>query len=601
MNDSITPFDIPHIVELIGQYFGKQDLLSCSLVNKTFYHNFLRLLWRDISLALHRLQECEYRFIGFPQQHKDALISHKDLIRNITIAESPDASLLEFFSNQESFAFTNIIRFKYCLVNRYKELPFPSFMTLLERNPLLKTFEVIHRIKEPVPFCSPKAIPILSNHTSLTHLLLRGIQRVLRLDYQALLINLPSNLKTLVLQWKIGDRPGWESPPEPEWPDSYPNLDTVSICLRKVDMENAVIPFISRCKSLTTLKLCCRIFNVVELLNEFHDPEFCPKLSTFSMEHIEYIPKEGLPEFFINHGARLKTLAIDTLNLGKTGFTMFAGQWAHNLSSLYFGPATSVSSNEISYALLKCTGLRKFVVAAYVDLFHFGQLNATLSIFESHLINPASEEWACKDLETLELIVMDKRSLFTGPNHEDLIRQSREETQVIQAIDGLNFQLGKLHKLKHLRLGWKTPSEFRACANIDFSFKRGLRHLEGLKNLEILDLSLIHRTKIQKEETDWIAENWPKLQEIREPIGPMHIVRTYENSLSNIIYNNDLDNLFDYSGGLLSNLNTYSSHYDNDEYDSEIDDDLEEWEEEYDDIDDYDGSGDDDGSGGDDD
>ncbi|KAF9900046.1 hypothetical protein EC991_007962 [Linnemannia zychae] len=71
-------------------------------------------------------------------------------------------------------------------------------------------------------------------------------------------------------------------------------------------------------------------------------------------------------------------------------------------------------------------------------------------------------------------------------------------------------QLGRMTGLKELLLGTKKYN----YASLEFSLESGLELLAGLKELRVLDVSMMaHRIGVK--ELDWMRITWPKLKEIR--------------------------------------------------------------------------------------
>ncbi|KAG0009558.1 hypothetical protein BGZ80_002268 [Entomortierella chlamydospora] len=114
--------------------------------------------------------------------------------------------------------------------------------------------------------------------------------------------------------------------------------------------------------------------------------------------------------------------------------------------------------------------------------------------------------WACLELEDLEIRFLDVRNRNYGQN---------EEMNTIAGINRAYKQIGRLSRLQRLRLGWHPNQPTSHQAKLDMSITSGLRQMEGLKELRELDITYINEVNIGQDEVEFMVESWPKLRRIK--------------------------------------------------------------------------------------
>ncbi|KAG0232608.1 hypothetical protein B0O80DRAFT_499645 [Mortierella sp. GBAus27b] len=125
--------------------------------------------------------------------------------------------------------------------------------------------------------------------------------------------------------------------------------------------------------------------------------------------------------------------------------------------------------------------------------------------------------WACENsLSILRIYI----PCFLGNQEETYDDHGRE----IQSL--VYDRLSRLVNLESLWLGLCSGHQRRVHC-LDMSLEGGLHKLEGLKELESLDVFNL-RTRIGLEEVQWMVEHWPKLQSI-EGFGTKANYEDYNN------------------------------------------------------------------------
>ncbi|KAF9104271.1 hypothetical protein BGX27_010182 [Mortierella sp. AM989] len=79
MAQPISPFNLPHVIDLIGRHLSKKDCANCSLVSVAFNRSFKPLLWRHISYKMGSVTTLP----GWrpPVAQKDAILTNGHYIR----------------------------------------------------------------------------------------------------------------------------------------------------------------------------------------------------------------------------------------------------------------------------------------------------------------------------------------------------------------------------------------------------------------------------------------------------------------------------------------------------------------------------------------
>ncbi|KAF9356188.1 hypothetical protein BGX26_005618 [Mortierella sp. AD094] len=262
-----------------------------------------------------------------------------------------------------------------------------------------------------------------------------------------------------------------------------------------------------RCPNLEALEFCHeREFNLRKLMSVVCNDGVFPKLKSFSLASAHDIPREYLTPFATTMQGRIKTFTSYSISSSSINVLISSG-WADTLEVIRL---QHLPSKDISRILGTCSNLRTFSVSR----------NGLTTLYSGEQ-DDREAEWVCLDLENFEMTYLDGRpSTKRGDNGSDITAttvsdRSLKEERTVECIKRVYRQLGRLKRLQHLRIGWRTSADFEQCANLDLSFKSGLRHLKTLKELRVLDVGCIQQLNIGFEEVEWIAESWPELQLIK--------------------------------------------------------------------------------------
>ncbi|KAF9994070.1 hypothetical protein BGZ80_000917 [Entomortierella chlamydospora] len=201
-----------------------------------------------------------------------------------------------------------------------------------------------------------------------------------------------------------------------------------------------------------------------------------------------------------------------------------AAHWAESLESLQFWKYIRLSSADIDLILSTCSKLKTFAISCPQELIvKLGQdKRLGLDAWNPHEDHGNVVTWACLELENLEVMFLDNfDSIATGnPNSNGASgptdNSNQQEQAIANGIESIYRKLGCLTRLRRIRVGWQNiHGVFPKRKSLDMSIESGLKHMGRLKNLETLDLRDIYSAGIGQDEVEWMAENWPKLWEIK--------------------------------------------------------------------------------------
>ncbi|KAG0019647.1 hypothetical protein BGZ80_005488 [Entomortierella chlamydospora] len=215
---------------------------------------------------------------------------------------------------------------------------------------------------------------------------------------------------------------------------------------------------------------------------------------------------------------RIKSFSTDFLY--RDEIQNLTARWGSTLEVLQIGPFCHIGGEGVSLILTRCSRLRMFTVFSDIrdDSDEYTKEDVGYWAWSYTEYDDPRDDWKCLDLEHLELTFLDVRGIsHDSPYCQFLsdLNSSRRELHTSTGIHKACYQLGRLTKLRHLRLGWSTGKEVQSGANLDMSINNGLMHLEGLKKLEVLDVTCIEHVNIERREVDWMAVSWPKLRRIK--------------------------------------------------------------------------------------
>ncbi|KAF9171032.1 hypothetical protein BGX20_008195 [Mortierella sp. AD010] len=520
MNQSISPFDLPHVIEFIGLHLSKKDCANCTLVSKAFNRKFKPLLWRNITITNRK-----------PSLYcKNAVAANGHLIRKLDV---PDSSFRGTFEMIAALAFpcTNL-----CELNIFvsEHIQLGQVMDLVEKNPLLRSCHIVTSCLRDIKTLK-RVIKVIRKHQALVHLTLKGQYSLGVISYRTLLQCLPSTLQSLELYWSI-NRQNKTIPyiQNAKWRGCYPNLRSISMPMDDEDDQKVTLPFLRRCPALENIKILERMSvggqakdNLIDLLG---NAQLFPRLTDVSWNYGS-LNESDWKSFILLMQGRIRSFSADLNDFDVEWNSTFARSlvpyWSNTLEVVRFQRQVDISSKDIQLMLTTCTNLKTFSVFATC---HDESVVTNLSGLHVAELNPEtsdSTDWVCLQLENLELAFTD----FYPEEYdewEDIDESSTLDNSDLSGEADENYldyrpgcddvkrihkQLGRLTKLRFLRVGWIYPEyPDEPQIGIDFSLEDGLENLSGLKQLEVLDLSCLEQTAIDKAEIDWMNQNWPKLK-----------------------------------------------------------------------------------------
>ncbi|KAF9387670.1 hypothetical protein BGX21_000493 [Mortierella sp. AD011] len=526
-NFTVSPLDIPLIVDIIRKNLSKQDIINCSIVNKQFYVLFKRWCWHSIRVKLCTIVNVNAPFsIPLDEEFQKALLDNKNFLRELDIFESDEGELLKFISN--TLQPCSLTKLKYVIFRSLEDRRLQSPMDLIEMNTSLQYLNIRLGYEPHAKHFRARFISALSNLPSLTTLKLWDNSVVHRNDYRALLERLPETLETFEIGWRVHRHSGPKELghfPDSGFRDVYPRLATLSL-VTDIDLKytrTILFPFLRRCPALEILRLEQSGGDKEGFFFFLADPALFPKLTSLNMS-IHITP--GFSDVISGMKGRIKSFSYS----GESALSAeaIANHWGSTLEVLRIGPASYIKSQEIELILTRCTKLRVLII--YQKLYTM-ELSAYCA-WSDNEYNHYSTNWNCLDLEHLELTFLDVRGTYeNNPYHRwtSGFNSSKVELYTFNGIQKICHQLGRLTKLRHLRLGWSTTKQVQSDVSLDMSIKNGLTHLKDLRKLEVLDVTLIEHVNFKQEEVEWIAMNWPKLRRIK---GLFNKNRPYSNWLS---------------------------------------------------------------------
>ncbi|KAF9348195.1 hypothetical protein BGX26_000379 [Mortierella sp. AD094] len=531
MDDSITPFDIPLIVDLIVQHLDKKDYTNCIYVSKTFHELFKRYVWYNVNK---RLEGDFDSWTELTPEYRKGILKNGQHIRKLSIAEVAPGELLKFLASPSSPC-KNLLELTHTSGVYYPKTPHIYLAELVEKN--IKLQKLRFRFEENGDergTCS-KLIDAIGKHSSLMELDV-SVTYQAYYDYQEdFLLHLPKTLRTLNLDcYSVAD--AYED--EHEYNNSnddevgdgiefyetlgaYPQLKSFTTSTRLNKREAPTIfSFIRGCPGLERFRTGDISPLVTEkLLAVLSDAQVFPNLTELHFGGATLV-ESNWRQLLNGMQGRIKSFSIAQVHFLPTPTSFIQAmttQWAESLEVLRFWDYIELSSMDIELILSTCSKLTTFTISHNLDSFSQREdssvegLNA-LSGRENHG-NAAT--WTCLGLKNLEIMFLDNfDSIVSDTDSVNELENDSEQREqlIVNGIESIYKKLGRLTKLQRLRIGWKSKDD---TTRLDMSIKSGLKHMGGLKDLEVLDVSGINTANIGQEEVEWMVENWPNLWEIK--------------------------------------------------------------------------------------
>ncbi|KAF9348400.1 hypothetical protein BGX34_002501, partial [Mortierella sp. NVP85] len=295
--------------------------------------------------------------------------------------------------------------------------------------------------------------------------------------------------------------------------------------------------FWSRCESVEAFDLmncwigdCQSKANTVATFLE----TFFPNLNTFSIEEI-------YSRFGVKDEGSARLLSISQLGWRSVSIKGHVEFGEQSWEALSRHTPTLENFTMVGWCYQDGVGLRPFFTSfprlrSFVTLAETGKDHLKINAINANdwihqdSFSGALTPWPC------EYTLTDLRISICGIPRQDITHDSngRKRLPVVEESspgEGRKIQhqvyerLARFVNLEVLWLGINSyyyedpPRLLRKVMNyqyecLEMSLESGLDQLEGLKRLQVLNISLM-ATRIGRKEAQWMAEQWPRLREIR--------------------------------------------------------------------------------------
>ncbi|KAK3825433.1 MAG: hypothetical protein J3Q66DRAFT_365211 [Benniella sp.] len=479
MTKDISIFDLPHVMERVASYLDRKDRMSCTLVCRSFYNEFNRLLWRE--LAFHRLTSfSEFKVDG---GRKEALIRNARWTWKVSVDTQCRTGVLSVLSESCTHLrdLTIFVSRKH-QPDMEKELLLP-IIELIARNAQLRTCTIVRYADLSSEILGKLAGAISS----------RSFLRELKLVFR-------------------------------NWPHSYPHLEVAKLLVDLTASEEPTfIQFLERCPALKNcyvpqMASMESLSTFIHLLGLKRFPFTLTKLDCrkwrdldeYQWNRLLWAMKGDIQSFVVG-------VAVNTIPT-RNHIREMARYWSQTLETLSIYEAHLITSPDIQLILTSCPKLKKFDCICYWLLITHQPRSdednplpglKAMVTGENDANNDMVTDWVCLEMEELKITFSDgRRSLVEEP------MLTQQEQWTARGIERVYEQLGRLKKLRELTIGWCSGRTFSKDANLDMSLQSGMEHMKDLRVLRTLDVNYIARLNFGMAEAQWILQNWPELRTI---------------------------------------------------------------------------------------
>jgi len=533
----ITVFDLPELNDRIFSYLSRKDLFRWVRVGKKWHHAVIPYIWDDLTTLsksqykrLAKMIIADYERVQTGGQ--SSLSKYCPLIRRLGPVSGKsllsDRFLFEFIldgmmvgeeplSDTQQSAAQSIFRHFMVRCNHLYALNFGL------KHP---------RFHEPVKVIADSAIQ------RLRHLSMHGIihQRV----FKYMVTRIPVTLETLELSCELDLSSEYRPAMEIDEAEQEPLSRLKHLTLRcSRDYFHGMYPYTlwRRCESVETVYLItCWIglypvkANTIAI---FLETSF-PNLNTINIEEI-------LPKYNVKDEGSARLLSTSRLGWRSVSIMGYVEFGEQSWEALSRHTSTLEHFTMVKRYYQDGVGLRPFFTSfprlqSFVTLAETGEdylkINAIDAIDWIHQdsLSGSLTPWPC------EYTLTDLRISICGIPRPDIThdRKGRKRHPVVEESypgEGQMIQhqvyerLARFVNLEVLWLGSNSsyPEDPRMYSKkvmnyqyecLEMSLGSGLDRLKGLKRLQVLNISLM-ATKIGQKEAQWMAEQWPRLREIR--------------------------------------------------------------------------------------
>ncbi|KAG0260144.1 hypothetical protein DFQ27_003693 [Actinomortierella ambigua] len=523
---TLNPISIPHIQQSIAAFLTIGDLNRCALVDKTWNEIFTPFVYKHIyvnedtdrwigvpsdvaSLTIPQRHGCHVREVvirALGSGNAQFLARHCQSLTAVTMIHG---ARLQFLASLSTVVKANA-NIEYLNLHIDDELQ-KSLLCLLPLFPKLKDARLTFETAQ-----TPNPIPDILSSCELLEVLA---------------------IKANTLYWKKPLQPipaGTQAPHthhhlkalsiHAQWSPQDINLFFANLVHTCPNISTLTIPFVD---GMSTLSDLCSAIQDMDIGGRPGIRELELKSSQRTLGSEDYVDQilKAIPP------GNLRRFELTSLWVNPSSLESLVLHHSHSLRTVSLGRARSPRpveewSRGIQCLLTSCPNLK------FLDIFsskrHWTAPTALVALVGQDAIRTP---WVCLGLEVLRVSIVQiccptapqcqiascsateatPRSLTW--NETDVIDNSEETERLhsCQAMqEALFVQLGRLRSLKEL---WLEPLFTDRDSRIDclqWSLKRGLRHMEHCRRLETLQISRTHHG-ITVSDLQWMKEHWPRL------------------------------------------------------------------------------------------
>lgn len=375
-------------------------------------------------------------------------------------------------------------------------------------------------------------LSVLADHSFLRTLILSSSRSVSDGQARALLQHIPANLQDLEANWEISSHDKKNRFPDIGW--------KTNSSLRRLRLRGSfknyeysiLVPFLEWCPGLIEIALPSMNRDIpVSVANLL--AATCPSIRELDLRAGQYTQAEIL--VFLNQLGPLKVFMLGKGRYFRGLVWKLVAKSRGTLEVLKFERNVQLACIDMEHMLYSCPQLRVFEALTYLANGELQNGDYSTLLLKAFVLNEHVDDpprpWACKDLEELSITI-------EGSSNPD---------QSLVLLRNVNKQIGALVKLRELAISWvpKTLVDYRlgtgpsdgwgeGTFDFDFSCRNGLEHLGSLAELRVLDLDGLPTVCFGDEECLWVAQHWPRLEEIHGLINDTRNETEYTEKLQEL-------------------------------------------------------------------
>ncbi|KAG0319125.1 hypothetical protein BGZ99_005270 [Dissophora globulifera] len=518
-------FAIPELVQHLASYLGKKELSSCIRVCSAFALQFAPLIWQNIKLKevdlaplfLSKVQrQLVYRNLHLILRLKSSARDIKRLVELLATENDDDAEAP--CPSNDWHALCNLREID--LNINQAEGALEAFL-LIERNTNLKKWIV--RSDTPLSVeIAQRFLDVLQGSKYLVSLEWRG-KLDLYLYLRAVLQHLPKHLKVVRIYHRdtgtIELAQMWEWDMIKAWPE-HSCLREISLSVDMRGQEDVFFKLLEGNRPDTLERV------IIPRMQEDGIQPFFELLADFrKLTTIDLGVQEGTIDTKSANAVlglqHVKSFSADVYIVHSMEFVRkLISQWESTLRSLRLGRKLGVDLASIQLIMVKCSRLKVLDILTELQgcdkvPWSSGWDRLVPEIHMGVVANGkhTSVDWGCLKLERFNLIFINQE-MVDG----EVLTQLRKSKQLTIAagIKRAYQQLGRLHQLRELNIGWVVGRISPISTYMDLSLESGLHCLKGLSELRRIYLGYMQQIGIGREELDWVGVHWQKLEQVRD-------------------------------------------------------------------------------------